>query len=136
MIAKAVRYWVPVWAYAGVIFYLSSLPHPEQALPSFLQVFSDKILHAVEYALLGGLSYRAFRWGTTAALAGQALWLAIAAASLYGISDEVHQAYVPFRESSWIDWIADTVGAAMGAVAAGRLLTKSFPGAGFASIRQ
>jgi len=115
------RYWVPVWAYAGVIFYLSSLPHPEQALPSFVQLFSDKALHAMEYALLGGLCYRAFRWGATDAAARHALWLAIAAASLYGIGDEVHQASVPFRDSSWIDWVADTVGAAMGTLALHRL---------------
>lgn len=121
VIATVGRYWVPVWAYAGAMFYLSSLPHPEQELPSFVQLLSDKALHAVEYALLGGLLYRAFRWGPAGVFANRALWLAIFAASLYGVSDEVHQIFVPFREPSGMDWLADTVGAAMGAFALHRL---------------
>ena len=55
------RYWMPILAYACLIFYLSSLPHPEAYLPSFLKAVSDKILHAVEYSLLGILCVRAFR---------------------------------------------------------------------------
>jgi VanZ family protein len=42
--------------------------------------------------------------------------LAIVAASIYGITDEVHQAFVPLRESSWKDWLADSTGAVMGAM--------------------
>jgi VanZ family protein len=42
--------------------------------------------------------------------------LAIVTASAYGITDEVHQFFVPFRESSWLDWLADTIGAAIGAM--------------------
>ncbi|MBH0197595.1 MAG: hypothetical protein HP494_18860, partial [Nitrospira sp.] len=52
------RYWVPVCAYAGLIFYLSSQPHPEDDLPLFVLSFSDKALHVIEYAVLGGLCYR------------------------------------------------------------------------------
>ena len=113
---RFIRYWVPVCVYAGLIFYLSSQAHPEQELPSFITVFSDKVLHAVEYAVLGGLCYRAFRWGTDDAWRDSAVGLAILAASLYGVSDEVHQAFVPFRDASWQDWLADFVGATVGVV--------------------
>jgi VanZ family protein len=34
-------------------------------------------------------------------------------ASLYGVSDEVHQAFVPGRDSSPFDWLADTIGAGL-----------------------
>jgi len=102
---------------AGVIFYLSALPHPEEQLPSFLlEEVSDKVLHAVEYAGLGGLCYRAFRWGVSGPVASHALLFAIVTVSLYGITDEVHQLFVPFRESDWQDWLADTAGAVIGAV--------------------
>jgi len=117
------RYWAPVCGYAGLIFFLSSEPHPEQDLPSFVGLFSDKILHIIEYAVLGGLCYRAFRWGTNGSWRQWALSLAILLASLYGISDEVHQAFVPFRDSSWLDWLADTIGATLGAITMRRTLS-------------
>ena len=110
-------YWVPVVLYAGTIFYLSAQSHPEEQLPSFLfEVVSDKVLHAVEYAVLGGLCYRVFRWGMSGQAASRALLFAIVTASLYGMTDEAHQLFVPFRESSWQDWLADTVGAVIGAL--------------------
>ena len=63
-------YWTPAVLYASAIFYLSSQSHPEDKLPSFLfEEVSDKVLHAVEYAILAVLCYRAFRWA-----AGPSLW--------------------------------------------------------------
>jgi VanZ family protein len=117
------RYWVPVLAYAGLIFYLSAQPHPEEDLPSFVKLVSDKVLHMAEYAVLGGLSYWAFRWGTNEAWGRWAVPLAIVLAALYGISDEVHQAFVPFRDASWQDWAADFIGATLGTVVLARLPT-------------
>jgi VanZ family protein len=77
---------------------------------------NDMVLHAVEYAGLGGLCYQAFRWGMSGQVASRALLFAIVTASLYGMTDEAHQLFVPFRESSWQDWLADTVGAVIGAM--------------------
>jgi VanZ family protein len=96
---------------------LSAQSHPEEQLPSFLlKDVSDKVLHGVEYGILGLLCYRAFRWAAGPAVARQAIVLAIVTASVYGVTDEVHQFFVPFRESSWLDWLADTIGAAIGAI--------------------
>lgn len=111
-------YWGPVCGYAGLIFYLSAQPHPEEHLP-FVMHFSDKVLHAVEYAVLGALCYRAV-YGGHDAWRQQAIPAAILLASLYGVSDEVHQAFVPFRDSNWLDWMADTIGAAVGVVGVSR----------------
>ena len=110
-------YWAPVVLYASTIFYLSALSHPEEQLPSFLlRDVSDKVLHAVEYGILSLLCYRAFRWAAGLPVARQAAVLAIVTASIFGITDEVHQLFVPFRESSWQDWLADTIGAVIGAM--------------------
>lgn len=110
-------YWLPVALYAGAIFYWSSQSHPEKQLPSFLlEDVNDKVLHAVEYGILALVCYRAFRWGAGPLVARQALVLAIVTASVFGVTDEVHQFFVPFRESSWQDWLADTIGAAIGAL--------------------
>jgi VanZ family protein len=125
MVMTFLRYWGPVWGYAGLIFYLSSLSHPEDNLPLLFREVSDKVLHAVEYAGLGALCYRAFRWGTNDILAPYALWLAIVFVSLYGVTDEIHQSWVPFRDSSWQDWVADGIGATIGAVTMHRIASLS-----------
>ena len=36
------------------------------------------------------------------------------AASLYGISDDIHQYYVPYREADIFDGVADVIGAIIG----------------------
>ena len=119
-------YWMPVLLYAALIFYLSSLPHPEETLPKLLlKTLSDKFLHLVEYAVLGVCCFRAFRSAAGPAVARRALLYTIVAVSLYGISDEIHQAFVPFRESSWLDWVADTIGGAIGAMGANHVATRS-----------
>ena len=113
--SRWIWYWLPVVAYASLIFYLSSLPHPEEDLPKFLfEKIGDKLLHLIEYAVPAILCYRAFRRAAGPRVAQQAVMFAILAASFYGMTDEVHQAFVPLRESSWLDWIADTAGAVIG----------------------
>ena len=117
VMGQVLWYWAPVALYAGTIFFLSAQSHPEEQLPSFLlEGVSDKVLHAVEYGILSLLCYRAFRWATGPAVARQAVVLAIVTASVFGLTDELHQLFVPFRESSWQDWLADTIGAVIGAM--------------------
>jgi VanZ family protein len=126
-LARILWYWGPVIVYAAAIFHFSSLSHPEEELPEILiKEVSDKALHLVEYGILGALCYRAFRWAAGPAVVKQALILAIGAASLYGFSDEVHQSFVPTREASLLDWVADTVGAAIGSAVVGIRAKRSF----------
>lgn len=42
------------------------------------------------------------------------VWV-IGIASAYGISDELHQSFVPGRDCNVWDWLADTLGAIIGA---------------------
>jgi len=124
--SRWIWYWLPVIAYASLIFYLSSLPHPEEELPKFLfEKIGDKLLHVVEYAVLGFLCYPALRRAAGARIAQQALLVTILAVSFYGMTDEVHQAFVPFRESSWLDWVADTAGGVIGALCASRVMERA-----------
>ena len=114
---QRMRAWLPVAAYMALIFYFSSLPHPDEELPKFLfETLGDKLLHAIEYAVLGVLCYRAFRRAAGPFAAGYAVVFAIVTASVYGATDEVHQAFVPFRTATWLDWVADTAGGVVGAV--------------------
>ena len=109
--AAAALRWGPAIAWAAAIFTLSSF----STLPS--PPGTDKSHHFVAYAILAaaivwGLTDRAPR-RTTWAIALGALLLAAA----YGATDEWHQGFVPGREVSALDWLADTVGAAIAAVA-------------------
>ena len=109
-----VWYWGPVLAWAAWIFYLSSLTDPP--VPSWiLPEGSDKVLHGWEYGLLGLLCYRAFRRAAGSWAAERALGLAVLSATLYGLSDELHQAFVPERTADLFDLLADGIGAAAGA---------------------
>lgn len=125
---RFVVYWGPVVSYAGLIFYLSAQSHPDDDLPSLFGAVNDKVLHALEYAGLGGLCYRAFRWGTSGSMAARAVFFSILTASLYGVTDEVHQLFVPFRESSWQDWLADVTGSVLGVLWCSRVSPPLFLG--------
>ena len=108
--------WVAVGAYLATIFALSSMSAP---LPALTSRVSDKVLHAVEYGGLGLLLSAALRLSGRSP--GRAAALGLLLASLYGASDELHQAFVPNRDCSGWDWLADTAGAALGALAAWRI---------------
>ena len=108
-------YWIPVIAYAGLIFFLSDQSYPEKYVPIFTFPGGDKLDHALEYSVLGVLCYRAFRYAAGEWASRYALLLAIVAAFGYGVSDEFHQYFVPLREADVWDILADTVGASIGA---------------------
>jgi VanZ family protein len=102
-----VAYWLPVLVYVAVIFTLSGQPHLQ---PPFEFRFSDKLAHLVEYAILGALLARAVRttarldWPLTAAL------LALLLGMVVGVADEMFQSFIPGRDSSGLDFAADTLG--------------------------
>ncbi len=81
---------------------------------SFLRLpFGDKILHAGVYGVMALLALRAFRHAAGARGERSALVRAVATAVLYGMSDELHQAFVPNRHPELWDLAADAIGAVM-----------------------
>lgn len=101
--------------YASFIYYLSGLPQPVPQSLSFLEKYhADKFFHVIEYFFFGWLLMRAM--GVT--FSGRSV-LALAAAAcvvgiLYALTDEWHQSFVPPRESSVTDLMADTIGILIG----------------------
>lgn len=112
---RAAWAFAPTLAYAAVIFALSAQSDPLPFLPPeiFLQ---DKLLHAAEYAVLGGLLVPALR--VAGLRPSMAVLAAAVIASAFGATDEVHQSFVPGRNADVADWVADTLGAAVGALVA------------------
>lgn len=105
--------WLPVGVYMAAIFYVQSLSSPPS--PAGL---NDKVTHLLGYALLGLLATRATAGGMGRRVTAGAALVAVAITSGYGITDELHQAFVPMRTLELADWYADTAGGALGAVAA------------------
>lgn len=108
-IRRFVRYALPAIAYAGLIFFLSSL----EAVPNLPGKNSDKLIHALEYVFFGALLYRAFAgYGLHPR---RALAMAALVGGLYGVTDEIHQRYTPGRSPDVKDAVVDAAGATVGA---------------------
>ncbi len=105
--------WLCLVGLCGLIFWQSSGPLPP-ATPSLPGL--DKLAHVVVYALLAWLAARAFATLSRKTQTGWLPWAAAVFAVLYGLSDEVHQSFVPGRSADVWDLVADTVGAAGGAL--------------------
>ena len=110
--------WLPVLLWAALLFCLSSVPG--EKIPSFHFSLSDKLAHCFVYGVFGALSFRAVRLTTRLGRWSAILAVALLAAG-YGISDEIHQMFVPERSPEVFDVMADVVGGTLGAIVAGRL---------------
>ena len=100
-----------VWCFAS--WTLSSKSDPEDYVGVHLHL-PDKVAHLIEYAAGGFFAAGAF--GRSLRVAP---WLAgVAFCVLWGVSDEIHQSFVPHRDMSGMDLAADAAGAALGALAA------------------
>ncbi len=117
---RALSLWVPVVAWAALIFALSSVPHLGTGL-GFWDTVLRKTAHLSEYAVLGALLLRALQYEA----------LALGAGILYAASDELHQHFVGGRHASPIDVLLDSAGVALGIYLLRRFLqTRLVPGTG------
>lgn len=105
--AKLVALWVPALVWMAVIFWVSSLPGSK--IPGGYSTPG----HFIAYSVLGGLLALPLLRMTGR---DRAIALALLAASIYGITDEFHQTFVPMRTPDVADWGVDTLGAFFGAV--------------------
>lgn len=120
-------------AYAAFLFYLSSLsalPGPSEfgflyGLVDYLKdvglevlvypfyvayLYPDKVAHVGLYLVLGLLLHVVFRYSSIRALSTRPALFAVLAGLLYGVTDELHQYFVPYRSASALDLAADLTG--------------------------
>jgi VanZ family protein len=105
------KYWMPAVMWAVLIFISSSIQEPA---PGVEFPFVDKLLHLLVYTLLGYLVVRAllnYRYNLART---QLLVMAVLLGTFYGISDEIHQSFVPGRIACAADAFFDLVGSALG----------------------
>jgi VanZ family protein len=108
----AVISWIITLCYMGSIFFISSKSNID--IPA-LTINFDKVLHACAYMVLAFLSYISLN---KSGINKYAFIIALLFASIYGITDEFHQSFVPGRDSSIGDVIADFSGAMIGCIGA------------------
>ncbi len=107
--SRLLTVWLPVLIWAAVIFTLSAIASLSTGLGTWDTILR-KGAHLAEYAVLGGLLYRALgREG-----------LALAAGIAYAATDELHQHFVRGRHAAFRDVAIDAAG-----VLAGLLLART-----------
>lgn len=100
--------WVPALAWALIIFVLSSQP----TLPNPAGI-DDKPAHAATYGVLAVACLIGLAGARAGRVSGRLALVAWVLATLYGVSDEWHQSFVPGRTPDVADVLADAVGAAL-----------------------
>lgn len=89
---------------------LSAMPAGPSELP-----IPDYLLHFSVYGILGFFLYRALGGGVRGVLGAALL------GAFYGLTDELHQSFVPGRDPSVSDWIADAAGSGLLSIVTWRL---------------
>jgi VanZ family protein len=107
------RRWLPTLLWALAIFLVSSVPRIGAAMGRLEGC--DKIAHFVEYFILGWALRYWSRGGSARFLAGGIAFAAF---------DEFHQRYVPGREMSFWDFVADAAGITAGFLITGAIYRK------------
>ena len=118
---------LPAPLIVGTLWFLSSqstLPQPPGPLGW------DKLQHLLAYGTLGfaiGLWISPAFWMRRPIFA---VLLTAAIGSAYGVIDEIHQYFVPGRHSNIWDWVANTLGSFLGALAIMLIIRKWSQNAG------
>lgn len=111
--------WGPAALWAAVLFLLSEL----QGLGFGLPTGTDKLVHGGLYFILGV----SFAWGKRRTASGIPGILLLLMGVGYGALDEWHQSFVPGRNVSVGDWVADSAGVLLGLVLFSKFSSRSRP---------
>lgn len=113
MFKEFFKYHFPVIAYLIIIFIFSSIPGDN--LPDLSYTISDKIIHALIYFFAFLLFYISLSHTKSDSFFHKnAILFSIIFATIYALSDEFHQSFVPNRDADIFDFLADFAGVLVG----------------------
>lgn len=110
---KFIKYLLPVLIWAGLIFFVSSVPG--NTIPRVLSQ-QDIILHAIVYAVFGWFVIRAFKKYYPGPNHLKYILVTVIISFIYAMGDEFHQKFIPYRDPSLVDVLSDTLGAIIGSL--------------------
>jgi VanZ family protein len=103
------RYQLPAILWAVAIFISSSIPSDK--IPDLGILHYDKVIHFLLYVSLCAFTYRAIKYQNKFQfLSKHSMLLSVLLTAGYGALDEIHQYFVPGRNSEVNDFLADTLG--------------------------
>ena len=105
------KYTIISIVYLSLIFIQSSIP--SERIPHMTILTFDKLIHAIIYFIAAILIYLAIREHRPFDT-GKIALLTFTITVFYGLSDEIHQYFVPGRHASFRDFLADTAGVTAG----------------------
>lgn len=111
--------------YCALIFLQSSFAAPDE-IPDLPYI--DKVLHFFGYALLGGLVLRAYRPVMTNRSDLSLIFWSIFFSTLYGVTDEIHQYFIPERSADVFDVMMDFIGSVCGVILYKTIIDKFYAG--------
>jgi VanZ family protein len=118
---KVYLVYVPLIVYWIMLFIATTIP--VSSLPSV--DVSDKLKHFGAFLGLSVLLSLTLIYQNKILLFKKYFMVAaFVISSLYGLLDEIHQSFVPGRNSEFLDWFADSVGAAIGIIIISYMIKK------------
>ena len=103
---KFIVFWLPVIIWAGIIFWLSSIPDLESGLEQ--DFLLRKIAHILEYAILTFLLIRALTKERLSII--KVVIYSLVFSFFYALTDEYHQTFILGREGNLKDVEIDGIG--------------------------
>jgi len=120
---KLLVFWLPVFAWAGIIFIFSSNPTTSTSQIHWQDFIVKKSLHVLFFGALATLLYRAIKEGKVSKV--RAGYMSVIFTALYGAFDEIHQSFTPGRMPRVYDVFFDTIGAILAIFVIWKLLPQA-----------
>lgn len=108
-----IKRWLPVFSFMGIIFYASSIPGSN--VPSVFWA-QEIAYHFFVYLALSLFFSRALKYTFPVISIGRVILFASIFGIIYGLSDEWHQSFVPYRTVSGFDVFIDSLGSISGSL--------------------
>ncbi len=112
-VKNLINLWLPVFAWMGVLFWLSSISNLRAVENSFWDEIVRSGAHFIFYAIGYLLFFRAINFNKSKKI----FWLPLVLTCVYGVFDEIHQLFVPSRTFQLKDLLVNFSGAIIGLLA-------------------